>query len=192
MVIVGLKPTPQTLYKFLKPKVSVSHLDNKMDTDDRSKANIEPLSGCLAWLPVIKVSHSKDVTRGKKKKCCSNIIKCSPFCSRIAKDQIPPSDPMLAFAWGNHLFILRVSVGHENKQGTVNGRMPRVPTPPKSSKKGSNLEFVKVGEWKCKEAIVGIQWINKQVYLYKFSSKETRLNLYIFYRFLFYSHPMKK
>jgi hypothetical protein len=151
MIIVGIKPTPQTLYKFLKPKAT--HSDHKINSDDdRSKANIEPLSGCLAWLPVVKLGPNKEAaTKG-------------------AKDQNPPSDPMLAFAWGNHLFILRVSV--DNSDGskitaTANGRS-RVttttpPPTPKASKKGLTLEFFKVGEWKCRDAIVGIQWINRQI-----------------------------
>lgn len=149
MIIVGIKPTPQTLYKFLKPKPA-SHPDNKLNSeDDRSKANIEPLSGCLAWLPVIKLG-SKELAKG-------------------SKDQNLPSDPMLAFAWGNHLFILRVSVENSDasSKATPNGRsrVSTSPTPsiPKQNKKGINLEFIKVGEWKCKDAIVGIQWINRQV-----------------------------
>lgn len=161
MIIVGIKPTPQTLYKFLKPKVS-SHPDHKINSDDdRSKANIEPLSGCLAWLPVMKLGpNNKDaaVTKGAK------------------DQQNPPSDPMLAFAWGNHLFILRVSVDNQDNTkptATANGRSPvpsssatttTPPSTPKASKKGGiHLEFIKVGEWKCKDAIVGIQWINRQI-----------------------------
>lgn len=150
MIIVGLKPSPQTMYKFLKPKV-VAHPDHAIDADDRSKANIEPLSGCLAWLPSIKLGHNgaKQVSK--------------------SKDQLASSDPMLAFAWGNHLFILRVSVSSNNqdtKQPQTNGRGPRLPTPsPRANKKGTNLEFIKIGEWKCKEAIVGVQWINRQVRL---------------------------
>lgn len=149
MIIVGIKPTPQTLYKFLKPK-SATKPDNKpILEDDRSKANIEPLSGCLAWLPVIKMG-AKDVPKG-------------------TKDQNTPSDPMLAFAWGNHLFILRVAVENSNTstKPTANGRSKVIASPPpitpKSGKKGVSLDFVKVGEWKCKDAIVGIQWINRQV-----------------------------
>ncbi|KAI9250799.1 Golgi CORVET complex core vacuolar protein 8-domain-containing protein [Helicostylum pulchrum] len=139
MIVVGIKPTPQTLYKFLRPKVS-KHPDHKIDSqDDISKPIIEPLSGCLAWLPVIKLGPNKD--------------------------QNLPSDPMLAFAWGNHLFILRVSVdNNEPSKVAVNGRSrATTPPPPKSNKKGVNLEFVKIGEWKCKDAIVGIQWINRQI-----------------------------
>ncbi|KAL9548901.1 hypothetical protein MBANPS3_005466 [Mucor bainieri] len=170
MIIVGLKPSPQTMYKFLKPKVA-AHPDHAVDADDRSKANIEPLSGCLAWLPSIKLGHNgaKETTAVK------------------SKDPQASSDPMLAFAWGNHLFILCVRVSsssssssNDAKQTHANGRgrlplsaaaaaaapspPPAAPPPaPKASKKGTHLEFVKIGEWKCKEAIVGVQWINRQI-----------------------------
>lgn len=195
MVIVGLKPTPQTLHKIMKSKVTASHLDHSLDTDDRSKANIEPLSGCLAWLPVMKVSHSKEVSKGIVIMTTFHSNAKFLFSRKIVKYQTPPSDPMLAFAWGNHLFILRVSVDHENKQMTVNGRMARVPTQPKSNKKGTNLQFVKAGEWKCKDAIVGIQWINKQVQslsLFFIFFQKTGFNRSFYNRSLFYSHPMKK
>lgn len=146
MIIVGIKPSLQTLYKFLKPKAA-KNPDHRINSDDdRSKANIEPLSGCLAWLPVIKLG---------------------PNNTKVTKDQNLPSDPMLAFAWGNHLFILRVSVdNNDNSKIVVNGRSRATtppPPPPKPTKKGVHLEFVKIGEWKCKDAIVGIQWINRQV-----------------------------
>lgn len=71
---------------------------------------------------------------------------------------------MLAFGWGNHLFILKVSVDNDNKQVVVNGRPSKTPAP--KSKKGTQLEFVKVGEWKSKDPIVSIQWINRQVSIY--------------------------
>ncbi|CEP17473.1 hypothetical protein [Parasitella parasitica] len=150
MIIVGLKPSPQTMYKFLKPKTTTVQ-DYTADADDSSKANIEPLSGCLAWLPSIKLGVSSERGGGKN------------------KDLLTASDPMLAFAWGSHLLILRVNVNNSSsssKQSNVNGRGPRLATSsPKPNKKGSanNLEFVKIGEWKCKEAIVNVQWINRQI-----------------------------
>ncbi|KAI7897400.1 Golgi CORVET complex core vacuolar protein 8-domain-containing protein [Mucor mucedo] len=143
MIIVGIKPSLQTLYKFLKPK-AVKHPDHRIHAEeDRSKANIEPLSGCLAWLPVIKLGPNT-----------------------TSKDQNLPSDPMLAFAWGDHLFILRVSVDNDTPKIVVNNGRSRTPPPPpapKPAKKGVHLEFVKIGEYKCKDAIVGIQWINRQI-----------------------------
>lgn len=143
MIIVGIKPSLQTLYKFLKPKAA-KHPDHRIHAEeDRSKANIEPLSGCLAWLPVIKLGPNT-----------------------TSKDQNLPSDPMLAFAWGDHLFILRVSVDNDTPKIVANNGRSRTPPPPpapKPAKKGVHLEFVKIGEYKCKDAIVGIQWINRQV-----------------------------
>ncbi|CEI87771.1 hypothetical protein RMCBS344292_02179 [Rhizopus microsporus] len=123
MIIVGLKPTPQTLHKFLKPK------NSKQPIENGSKAPVESLSGALAWLPVIKSGNSHT------------------------------NDPVLAFAWGNHLFILRVCV--ENNEVTKTNQKARLNTKP--TKRGVTLEFVKIGEWKSKESIVSIHWINRQI-----------------------------
>lgn len=119
MVLVGLKPMPQTLFKFPKPKLL------KQQVEDGSKAVVERLSGSLAWLPVLKLGDSSK------------------------------NDPMLAFAWGNHLFIFQVSA---ESNMTVKARSNT-----KTTKHAVNLEFIQIGEWKCKEPIVGIQWINRQV-----------------------------
>ncbi|CAO3662203.1 unnamed protein product [Rhizopus stolonifer] len=120
MIIVGLKPAPQTLYKFLKPKSS-------KQMDNGSKAYVESLSGSLAWLPVLKSGQSQS------------------------------NDPILAFAWGKNLFILRVCM----ESNTSNKSNQRVR--PNNTKRGINLDFVKVGEWKSREPIVSIKWINRQI-----------------------------
>ncbi|KAG1124197.1 hypothetical protein G6F42_009846 [Rhizopus arrhizus] len=127
MVLVGLKPMPQTLFKFPKPKLL------KQQVEDGSKAVVERLSGSLAWLPVLKLGDSSK------------------------------NDPMLAFAWGNHLFIFQVSA---ESNMTVKARSNT-----KTTKHAVNLEFIQIGEWKCKEPIVGIQWINRQI-LVLFTSNE--------------------
>ncbi|CEG76156.1 hypothetical protein RMATCC62417_11090 [Rhizopus microsporus] len=123
MIIVGLKPTPQTLHKFLKPK------NSKQPIENGSKAPVESLSGALAWLPVIKSGSSHT------------------------------NDPVLAFAWGSHLFILRVCV--ESNEVTKTNQKARLNAKP--TKRGVTLEFVKIGEWKSKESIVSIHWINRQI-----------------------------
>ena len=86
---------------------------------------------------------------------------------------IPSSDPMLAFTWGNHLFILRVGV-ESNDKATSTNRTARNAIGNKS-KRGNKLEFIKHGEWKCRDVIVGMQWINRQVNKYV-----------LFMRFLYY------
>lgn len=70
IVIIALKPKPQVLFKFSKPKI--------FRQQDDTKAVIENLSGCLAWLPMTK-SDSSD-----------------------------KEDPLLAFSWGKDLFLLSV------------------------------------------------------------------------------------
>lgn len=60
MIIVGVKPSPQTLYKFLKPKPAQTSPDARENADD-AKASIEGLSGCLAWLPVTKTGQETSV-----------------------------------------------------------------------------------------------------------------------------------
>ncbi|KAI9280667.1 Golgi CORVET complex core vacuolar protein 8-domain-containing protein [Sporodiniella umbellata] len=120
MIVVGLKPAPQTLYKFLKPKTAENE-------EIESPANIEYLSGSLSWLPVLKTNQGF------------------------------PSDPILAFAWGNHLFILRVCVASHIHNKTDKKKRTN------NTKRAPGLDFIKVGEWKNKEPIVGIKWINKQI-----------------------------
>jgi hypothetical protein len=102
---------------------------SKQVVENGSKAHVESLSGSLAWLPVLKSGH--------------NYI----------------NDPMLAFAWGNHLFILRVCI-ESNKSAKTN---QKARSNTKSAVRGVNLDFVKLGEWKSKEPIVNIKWINRQV-----------------------------
>ncbi|KAG0190180.1 Vacuolar protein sorting-associated protein 8 [Apophysomyces sp. BC1034] len=158
MIIVGLKPAPQTQYKYLKPKapslttsaIENSALDSIHSQNDvplNSKANTESLAGCLAWLPVTKSnpSSTKEPAKVDKK----------------AKEITPSTDPMLAFSWGNHLCILRVGV--ENADSIrQNGRTQRASIGSKN-KRGTKLEFVKLGDWKCRDSIVGLHWINRQI-----------------------------
>ncbi|KAI8991762.1 Golgi CORVET complex core vacuolar protein 8-domain-containing protein [Mycotypha africana] len=146
MIIVGLKPTPQTMYKFLKPKIPLlQHLEQ---SDDLKSDNVhllaESISGCISWLPATKVIEKgyKEMVKGKD-------------------TSIRASDPMLAFSWGKQLFILRVLVENEGKATTAKGKVRSIPGP--NNKKGRALDFVKISDWECAESIVGIQWINRQI-----------------------------
>ncbi|KAI9280628.1 Golgi CORVET complex core vacuolar protein 8-domain-containing protein, partial [Sporodiniella umbellata] len=107
IVIVALKPKPQILFKFNKPKV--------LSQQDSTKAIVESLSGCLAWLPM------------------------------TGSDSPEKEDPMLAFSWGKHLFLLSV-------QALPNDKSRRI-----------QLKFSEVGEWESPESIVSIQWMSRQI-----------------------------
>ncbi|KAI8374379.1 Golgi CORVET complex core vacuolar protein 8-domain-containing protein [Radiomyces spectabilis] len=150
MIIVGLKPTPQTQYKHLKPKAAMADhkgievVDTPPDTDPDTNLTKESLAGCLAWLPVTKTGNAQDA---KDKK---------------SRTVIPSGDPMLAFSWGNHLFILRIGVDLQEPATGRSGR-PSTAKPLGKSKKRTKLQFTKVGEWKCRDSIVGLQWVNRQI-----------------------------
>jgi hypothetical protein len=73
MIIVGLKPSPQTQYKYVKPK-SPTHFHHnaiaaKLSSEDQPTATAEntseSLSGCLAWLPVMKLGGVRPNANGK-------------------------------------------------------------------------------------------------------------------------------
>jgi hypothetical protein len=73
MIIVGLKPSPQTQYKYVKPKSPARFHHNQNAT--KAAANDQPsaaaetvsesLSGCLAWLPVMKLAGVRSKENGK-------------------------------------------------------------------------------------------------------------------------------
>ncbi|KAF9585028.1 Vacuolar protein sorting-associated protein 8 [Lunasporangiospora selenospora] len=131
LLIICVKPQPQTLFKFLRPKELQSR-------DGESSAVI---SGNLAWFPATKNPRGSD-------------------------NEPIETNPLLAFSWNRHLYIFQVlrGAGHhsttsamhlspDRRSGTeVNGKTPR-------------LDFIKVGDWICREGIVGIQWVRPQILL---------------------------
>lgn len=87
MIIVGLKPSPQTKYKFLKPKTNHQPINTTASSSTTTNSTAAPqnesqqqqnqqqsndvisenLSGCLAWLPVTKPNGTinKDIVKVK-------------------------------------------------------------------------------------------------------------------------------
>ncbi|KAI7867172.1 Golgi CORVET complex core vacuolar protein 8-domain-containing protein [Spinellus fusiger] len=155
MIVVGLKPIPQTQYKYLKPKTlhvpgvavdkdGLEAQETQREDHTIPRSTTDSLSGCLAWLPVTKTGTQQEKEISK------------------VKDTLPSTDPMLAFSWGNNLFIIRVGVETPDTKLQTSTRTGR-PSITAKSKKGSKLEFVKLGEWRCRDPIVSIQWINRQI-----------------------------
>ncbi|GAB5590440.1 hypothetical protein Unana1_05340 [Umbelopsis nana] len=154
MIIVGLKPSPQTQYKYVKPK-SPTHFHHnaiaaKLSSEDQPTATAEntseSLSGCLAWLPVMKLGGVRPNANGKADK----------------RDDDNKSDPTLAFSWGPHLVIIQVAVeSHHASKSKDPSRSSVVAT--SSRNKYGRLEFTKCGEWRCRDNIVALQWINRQI-----------------------------
>ncbi|POG71025.1 Golgi CORVET complex core vacuolar protein 8-domain-containing protein [Rhizophagus irregularis DAOM 181602=DAOM 197198] len=121
MIIVSTKPTPQTQYKYLKPK--------NVSTDSSTSKSI---AGCLAWFPADKFQLNDD----------------SPT---------EYTDPLLAFSWGHHLTILKVTaVPLSAAELSKKRRRPEHDV---------RLEFTRVGDWKSRNGIVALQWLSSQILL---------------------------
>ncbi|KAI8352952.1 Golgi CORVET complex core vacuolar protein 8-domain-containing protein [Mortierella sp. GBAus27b] len=126
MLIVCIKPQPQTLFKFLRPK----------DVQNRDGESSAVVSGNLAWFPATK-GH-----RGSE------------------------TNPTLAFSWNRHLFIFQIVKSSGQAPSTTATLLsPDRKTAPDANGKTPKLDFVKVGDWICRDGIVGIQWIRPQILL---------------------------
>lgn len=74
---------------------------------------------------------------------------------------------MLAYAWGNHLFIMRVGVGMADPPPSLQYSPSRFRSPmgggSSGGKRGTKLSFPKPAECLLEDPIIGLQWINRQV-----------------------------
>lgn len=67
------------------------------------------------------------------------------------------TDPLLAFSWGHHLTILKVTaVPLSAAELSKKRRRPEHDV---------RLEFTRVGDWKSRNGIVALQWLSSQVTL---------------------------
>lgn len=74
------------------------------------------------------------------------------------------TNPMLAFSWNRHLYIFQVLkvTGQIQESGSTH-LSPDRKAVPEANGKSPKLDFVKMGDWICREGIVGIQWVRPQV-----------------------------
>ncbi|KAL1925581.1 uncharacterized protein VTP21DRAFT_464 [Calcarisporiella thermophila] len=132
LVVVGLRPRPRTYFRQIRLKSKLgSHNDRTQGDANTSPSNA--LSGCLSWFPPtrrVKSSTNADI------------------------------DPLLAFAWGCDLTILRASIPTDH---TSNKRLSLLSN--SSASKEDRIEFVKVGEWRSRLPIMALQWIDRQILL---------------------------
>ncbi|KAF9354989.1 Vacuolar protein sorting-associated protein 8 [Mortierella sp. AD094] len=133
MLIVCIKPQPQTLFKFLRPK----------ELQNREGDTPAVISGNLAWFPATKNQKGSE-------------------------NEAVETNPMLAFSWNRHLFIFQVlkATGQASSPTPTHLSPERKPAADMNGNgKSPKLDFVKVGDWVCREGIVGIQWVRPQILL---------------------------
>ncbi|KAG9063699.1 Vacuolar protein sorting-associated protein 8 [Linnemannia hyalina] len=116
LLIVCVKPQPQTLFKFVRPK--------ELQSRDGESTAV------------------------------------------ISDSEVVETNPMLAFSWNRHLYIFQVlkATGQSQELGSVHLNPDRK-SAPEANGKTPKLDFVKIGDWICREGIVGIQWVRPQILL---------------------------
>ncbi|CAG8434792.1 11750_t:CDS:10 [Ambispora gerdemannii] len=126
-LVAMLTPHKMTIVS-TKPTIQTQHkcLKPRYHPSESTKS----ISGCLAWYPAMK-----DKT---------NAVESTSV----------DTDPLLAFSWGNHLTIIKVTVT-QIETATKRRRQDRE----------VRLEFTKIGEWKNKNSIVALQWLSPHVLL---------------------------
>nr|CAG8490775.1 4813_t:CDS:10 [Entrophospora candida] len=96
--------------------------------------------------------------------------------SQLTRDSpIIYSDPLLAYSWGNHLHI--VTVTSASSYSDASNKKKRRPD------RENRLEFIKIGEWKAKNGIVGLQWLSphgvNQIYVGTLLSWNDRIDAFV-------------
>ncbi|KAK3829853.1 MAG: Golgi CORVET complex core vacuolar protein 8-domain-containing protein [Linnemannia elongata] len=133
LLIVCVKPQPQTLFKFVRPK----------ELQSRDGESTAVISGNLAWFPAAKSQRAQG-----------------------QDGEVVETNPMLAFSWNRHLYIFQVlkATGQSQESGSVH-LTPDRKAAPEANGKTPKLDFIKIGDWICREGIVGIQWVRPQILL---------------------------
>ncbi|KAG0236502.1 Vacuolar protein sorting-associated protein 8 [Actinomortierella wolfii] len=147
MLIMCIKPKPQTLFKYVKPKEVLAK--------EGEAATVA--SGSLAWLPAMKSQRTQ------------------------GSDSVQDTPPMLACSWNRHLYLFQVlrappvatnqQRSNSQLQHAENGKQSGTPDNIQNSRH-ARLDFVKTGDWMCRDNIVGIQWVKPQILLLLTNAEE--------------------
>ncbi|BGP48823.1 hypothetical protein JCM10450v2_004699 [Rhodotorula kratochvilovae] len=142
LVVVGLKPAPRTWYRVGFPRGP----GPESEGDERGHAT----RGVLGWWP-----SARRVTD-----------ESSPLPSGLGADEKkeadePGEDPLLAWAWGRRVRIVRVK-GAKGGAPPPPRRTPvgalKPPPPPPAS-----VDFEEMDGWDCESPVLGLRWYNERV-----------------------------
>lgn len=120
LVVVGLKPTPRTWWRATPAKDGI-------ETPGGTGAEYSR-NGVLSWWPSV-VREGVVPTPKEKEKGAVQV----------------GEDPVLAFAWGRRIRLVRLSKGV------------------KSADKGVDVEFAEGEGWVCDHQVLGLRWYNSRV-----------------------------
>lgn len=147
LVVVGLKPTPRTWWRFALPRAEPKP-ENTQDIEEDAERGFA-ITGVLAWWP--SGSKKSDGEAGKQSSD-PNDRKAVPVLGE---------DPLLAWAWGKKLRIARI----RSKAGEATPLPVRrsTPNPLKPPPPPIGIEVENVGEIDCDGPVLAVRWYNERV-----------------------------
>ncbi|GAA5871684.1 hypothetical protein JCM16303_000830 [Sporobolomyces ruberrimus] len=150
LVVVGLKPVPRTWWRFSFPRSTMTE-----DTNSNAGGSVEgeeggggggsakgyEESGILGWWPSYRKSNlegeGEGTTNGQR---------------NGKKDVVEAGeDPMLAWAWGRRVRLVRVKSNRKENEVIPKGGV------------SAGVDFVEMGEWECDTRVLGLRWYSEQV-----------------------------
>ncbi|GAA5987728.1 hypothetical protein JCM10908_007185 [Rhodotorula pacifica] len=149
LVVVGLKPTPRTWWRFALPRAEPPSDGTQEDKDaERGYA----LSGVLAWWP--SATKKSDNSEEGKQPNGNADKKAAPAVGE---------DPLLAWAWGKTIRLARV----RSKAGEAPPVPVRrsAPNPLKPPPPPTGIEVETVGEILSDGPILALRWYNERIIL---------------------------
>ncbi|KAE9411436.1 hypothetical protein BT96DRAFT_1011251 [Gymnopus androsaceus JB14] len=136
LVVVGLKPTPKTWFKFAR-------------VDDTARSlKTKSTRGALCWFPsVLPTTNTNPYTPNGQD--AEGMPKPAPHAV-----DTEPSTPLLACSWGRTMHILRVFESR-SKQLVRNSK-----TGKSTEREVGSITYLNAGKWEAGDDILAIQWLN--------------------------------
>ncbi|GAA5903683.1 CORVET complex membrane-binding subunit VPS8 [Sporobolomyces salmoneus] len=142
LVVVGLKPVPRTWWRFSFPRSTTSSDETESNAEGSetggSAGKGYEESGILGWWP----SYRRSTLEGEPEVNGRGDGK---------KEVEVGEDPMLAWAWGKRVRLVRVKSNRKENEVLPKSGMT------------AGVDFVEMGQWDCDSRVLGLRWYSETV-----------------------------
>lgn len=144
LVVVGLKPSPRTWHRVTFPRDWERGAEGRPFGHGQEREEVGrgyATSGVVGWWPSARATGETGTEEEKRE-----------GGSKKKGEEKPGEDPLLAWAWGRRVGIVRVKgLGQ-----------PKTPAGGKAVKP-VGVEFEELEGWSCEGAVLGLRWYNERV-----------------------------